>query len=276
MLIITNLLVNYFLLKITAVIAGIGMDRKRAVIASVIGALFSLSIFLPQNIPFSFVIKTASVLCCCLCAFGLDKPTVFLRNSACLMAANLLLSGLLMAVFRNSPTVYINNLNYYFNINPVLLAACIFAVYGAITAVEMLYSGADKRLTYPVTITMNGKTVSGTAFYDTGFKVRDILGNRPVAMCEYDFFKSCLEKEQQKRVEDFVSGNLHGKILPIFYSDVSGEGMMAGVKVDEFTINLDNNRKKVLQGVILALAQKKVLSGAQIIFGKEIYNILGE
>lgn len=276
MLIITNLLVNYFLLKITAVIAGIGMDRKRAVIASVIGVLFSLSIFLPQNLPLSLVIKAVSVLCCCLCAFGFGKLTVFLRNSACLMAANLLLSGLLMAVFRSSPTVYINNLNYYFNINPVLLAACIFAVYGAITAVEMLYSGADKRLTYPVTITMNGKTVSGTAFYDTGFKVRDILGNRPVAMCEYDFFKSCLEKEQQKRVEDFVSGNPHGKILPIFYSDVSGEGMMAGVKVDEFTINLDNNRKKVLQGAILALAQKKVLSGAQIIFGKEIYNILGE
>ena len=276
MLIITNLLVNYFLLKITAVIAGIAMERKRAIAASVTGALFSLSIFLPQNIPVSFIIKTASVMCCCLCAFGFVSLALFIRNSACLLAANLLLSGFLMAVFQNSPTVYINNLNYYFNINPVLLAACIFAVYGAITAVEMLHSRADKRLTFPVTITLNGKSVSGTAIYDTGFKVRDILGNRPVVMCEYEFFRVCMEEEQQRRVEDFASGNPHGKIIPIFYSDVSDEGMLAGVKVDELTVCLDENRKKVLQGAILALAQKKILSGAQIIFGKEIYNILGE
>ena len=85
-----------------------------------------------------------------------------------------------------------------------------------------------------------------------------------------------MEEEQQKQVEDFVSGTPHGKIIPIFFSDVSGEGMMAGIKVDELTVCLDGNRKKVLQGAILALAQKKILSGAQIIFGKEIYNILGE
>ena len=88
-LIVLNIYVNFFLLRITAGITHSPLRTWRCTAASVYGSLFSLTILLPfLGNTVSLIIKLAVAVTIVAFAFGIRCPRRLLINTAAFFAAN--------------------------------------------------------------------------------------------------------------------------------------------------------------------------------------------
>ena len=88
-LIILNIYVNFFLLKITSGITSSHMTTKRCMIASVYGSFFSLLILCPSLNSFAVTsIKVAAAFTIVLIAFGFFGWNRFIKNTVAFFTSN--------------------------------------------------------------------------------------------------------------------------------------------------------------------------------------------
>ena len=99
-LIFLNMFVNFFILQLTAKICKDGYKIFRMISAALVGALFSLYIFLPKS-PFlveaffKLVISAVIILIC----FGFDSIKSLLRRIGIFFATSFLYGGIMLAIW---------------------------------------------------------------------------------------------------------------------------------------------------------------------------------
>lgn len=274
-LIITNIIINYFLVKITAVVSGTYAETKRLIASSVTGALFSAAIFFDIPIMQSALIKLLSVSLCVFIAFGYGGKFIFLKNILSFIAANLALSGFIFFIAQKTEIIYINNYMFYIYLNPVLLVACILSIYILLTLYDFVFSSPKNRL-YRVIIEFNNNEHCLTGFYDTGFGLKDIILHRALIMCDYDTVKNIVDKELSEQIYNFfIDGTYeNNSIIPVFYGDISNKGILPSIKPDNVFI-MKNGKRKELKNTAIVVCRQKLSEEYQIIFGKEIFNRIG-
>ncbi len=249
-LVLTNFIVDYFLLKITARAVKRAPKLKRLLAASFAAALSSLAIFLPeQNFFAEMLLRAALCVLICLICFGYISPRrlavtslVFFTVTLCFAGGMLALSYVLKprgAVIRNSVV--------YFDISPLYLIC--FSVVGFLffSAFSSFIAARSKRAkTCFVTLDFCGVKGDFKAIIDSGNSLCDPIGANAVIIAD------------KKRVQA-----IFGELTPEAFADryravpcgtVSGAGILDGYRCERGTI-ITENETFSLNRPILAISR---------------------
>jgi len=178
-LVVLNLIVDYFLLSLSAYVLKKNVSVWRIVLSAVIGAFSSLYIFLPElPTAVEMLLKTMVCLLMCFCAFGFLNLKSFLRAFFTVTAVSFIYGGAMIAIwyaFKPSGMI-INNSVVYFNVSPVFLILFSLVAYIIIFFVRKITERTAEYSKYCdiYLISDNNKT-SLKAIVDTGNSVEDVF-----------------------------------------------------------------------------------------------------
>ena len=145
-LIFVNMFVNFFILRLSAVLCREKPRAWRILLASFVGALFSLYILLPMGDLFTqSAVKLVTGAVVVTLAFPFAGIKAFLRRVAVFFAASLLYAGFMLAVWYllKPGGMAVNNGVVYFNVSPLLLITVTLVTYAVLT---LLRRAAQRRL----------------------------------------------------------------------------------------------------------------------------------
>lgn len=246
-LIILNIYVNYFLLRITGKITHSHLKVFRCIFASAYGSIYSLIILIPE-VPYILMtgIKFAAAISIVCFAFGVyDKAQIF-RNTAVFFSVNFILAGAVYAVYSwiKPAALHFNNSYFYIDFSLAVLVITTAVMYIAVkTAVIM----SDKNVfcrSYDVLVKHHGKTVCISGLADTGNALVDYFSGSPVIICD------------ESSSSEIIGSNAGLVNLPkgfrlIPCSTVSENGLIPVFRPDEVIIkSVENGTEKRVDALI--------------------------
>lgn len=241
-LIVLNIYVNFFLLRITAGITHSYLRTGRCIAASVFGSLFSLTIFLPDlGLLISMIIKLAAAAGIIVLAFGFTSKKRLIINTSAFFAANFVLAGTVYSIYTLFAPKFIHCSNgcFYIDFSLLILIVTTAALYFAVRFTRMMIdrSPADS---YNILIRAGSKVLSMTGLADTGNGLVDYFTGSPVIICSEESFS------------ELTGSKLDISLLPKGFrllpcSTVSGSGLIPIFRPDEVLIRscMSGERKPV-------------------------------
>jgi len=228
-LIIINLYVNFFLLKACGVILHRRIGTARCIWGAVAGGASSLVILFPALPAFmNVLVKIAIGAAIVLIAFGLGSFRAFLKNALVFIVINIIFAGfmLILHLFASPPGMVYNNGVVYLDISFLALVISTAAAYFLIRTMRYFLDvkfNAEK--VYNVTFEYEGRSVSLSAFADSGNTLTDFFTGKPVIICDRSVFG---ENPPRKGI----------RLLP--YNTVSSSDLLPVFKPDSVKIGEKN------------------------------------
>lgn len=236
-----NLFVNYFILVATSKFMCIKWKTRRLVAGEILGAIYSLYIFLPElNIFISLAIKLFMAFTIVWAVFGIQNFKTFVKTLACFYSVSFAFSGIIFSVWciwkPNGMTI--NNGVVYFNISPIVL---IFSTLIAYTVIEIINritgKKENKNRWCDIDVSFDGKSTVFKAKIDTCNSLREPFSNLPVIVTRENTIASLLPPNLEIKTnyselcgEIFQNKNIKMRIIP--FRTVSGEGLLPAFKPD--------------------------------------------
>lgn len=190
---VTNLLMDYFLLRLVGMLLRCRTGRRRCMAAAVTGALFSCFVlYIPVK-----QVPLAPVLLHGFCALGMVRISYGIRQGSLLAKALLMLylTAFLCGGFWEALSE-----GKELTIGLFLLSAgCTYIGLGTLALIGDSVRAYRKQI-YPVTLKYQGKSCSVYGFYDTGNLLSDPLSGMPVSVAEPEILKSILSEEMTDRL----------------------------------------------------------------------------
>ena len=252
-LIFLNTLVDYFLLLVTAKLSGEKPKTLRTVLASVIGGVSSLYIFLPpQKTVTELLYKAAVAFLTALVCFGARSFKKYLKNTGVFFLVTCAWAGVMFAfwaIFKPYGMV-INNSVVYLSISPTVLVLCSVDGYFAFSVLWRIFKrNVPTAARHKVNVVANGKSVVLNAIADTGNSLEDVFGKGEVIIAD---------KREVERL--FVSVDItqnpalatRYRLLPC--STVSGADTLEAFRCDSAEIESDN-AKITIKNPLLAVSK---------------------
>ncbi len=119
--------------------------------------------------------------------------------------------------------------------------------------VQKIHSSVKQEVTkvggiFPIRITYNGKSVTGTAFLDTGNHLYEPISQEPVSIIEYKLFCKMLSENERDdfnqaihNMEPELFGKLLLRYIP-FHSLGTDKDYILGVRVDDMEIQVEGKK----------------------------------
>lgn len=186
-LIVINFIVDYFLLRLTAMLAGTHIHVRRLLLSAAVSSLTSLTIFLPsipawlsvlRNLIFSAGIS--------MLAFGFQSVYAYFFRTVIFYAVNLIYAGgMLLLCWRTRPNgVLFLDGTLYFQMSPLFLIGVSSILYSGVRLFHLaLGHGRVMIKSTRVLLSQNGIQFELKGFLDTGNHVSDIFTGLPVVFC---------------------------------------------------------------------------------------------
>lgn len=273
-LLAVNLIVDYFLLKVTLKILKITPKTYRLILASILGAVFSLYIFLPKSpvlVEFSvqFIMNSLMMLLC----VGFRSLKSFMRSVITMFCVTCIYGGIMIAVWQvfKPKGMVINNSVVYFNISPLILILFTVAGYFIYLAFSKIFAIASKTAKRcNITLYALGKSVGATAIIDTGNSLTDIFSGSEIIISDKAvaitlFGTTDIEKDPL----------LATRYRTIPCETVSGKGIMEGFRCDMGEIYLEDKIIS-LNNPILAISKTPIKEDYSAILNPKILNLEGK
>ncbi len=244
-----NLLINYFLLILTAKLTPAPTKRLRMFMASMLGSVYSLVILVPSLVlPLDLVLRAFFGMTIAASAFGLKNKRIFLRAYCVFMVSTFLFGGIFSALyFLSSPRgMLVNNSTVYFDISVLDLVIYTIVAYLCMTVVNYIAKRrAPVQLSYKVTIEFFGRKVTLDAIVDTGNSLKEAFSQYPVAVCGIGDVRGLLparlceiisRTDAAGAMQELAASEFATAVRIIPYHDVSGEGMLFAFIPDSFEL----------------------------------------
>lgn len=242
-LIITNIYMDYILLECVRLVTHSPLRKTSAAAASIVGSLFSLTIFLHKINTFCMLlIKIVSAAVVIFTAFGYESRTRFFRRFLTFFIASFVFAGVGTAIsdIFSGKLIISKNGVIYMDFSPAALIITSAAAYIVMRIYRCFSEYSDSGGTYTIIVAHNGKTVSFKAMSDTGNILRDSFSGKAVIVCP----SSGLDK-MFGITEDFSCTasrrtlvRSRARLIP--YKTVSGMGLIPIILPDEIVIVDDN------------------------------------
>lgn len=247
-LIILNIYVNFFLLRITAGITHSPLRTGRCIAASVYGSLFSLMILIPElNTAVTLSVKLAAAVSIVALAFGLHGKRRLLLNTVAFFAANFILAGTVYAVYTmlRPGFIHFNNAYFYIDFSLLVLIITTAALYLAVRIIRIrLDRSPDIGGCYSVLIRAGDKIVSLSGLADTGNGLVDFFTGAPVVICAEECFTELTGSE-------LTTGSLPKGFRLLPCSAVSGNGLIPVFRPDEVLItDCQSGERKPVDAIV--------------------------
>lgn len=263
-LMLVNFVVDYFLILISSRFLNKKPRLYRLLIASAIGGIFSLYIFLPRT---NFLINCgAQIFMCvlmCLVAFGFGGIKSFLRGVSVLFCVNFAYSGAMIAVWLvfKPYGMVINNSVVYFNISPLFLIIFSVTGYFVTVLIKKVLKRPFLQDTYCVaTIFLDNKSLKLSGIVDTGNSLIDVFGISEIFITEEKIVDLLLGEQKQNPT----------RLRKIPCSTITGEKLLDGYRIDGAQI-VFNNKKYYFKNPILAVSTISLVD-SEIIVNPENLN----
>jgi stage II sporulation protein GA (sporulation sigma-E factor processing peptidase) len=267
-LVFLNLIINYFLLLLTAKILNYSPKTLRIVLSALIGALSSLYIFLPASI---FVVENLIKIAICsimaLVAFGFRGIKLFLKNALVLFLATAGFGGVMFAVWKifTPNGMVINNSVVYFDISLVALVGFTVLGYLIFTLLFRLFSkGASSAERCNITVYVDNKSILLSSIVDTGNSIEDVFLMGDIIITDKKHIKALFGTDDIKNDNKFQK---RYRLLPC--TTVSGRDVLEGVRCDRAQIDFQKKRI-VLKKPILAISKIPLNDGDDAIINPKI------
>ncbi len=265
-LVVLNIIVDYFLLRLTARLLKRNTSAWRMVFGAVLGGVSSLYIFLPQLNPlFEAAVRITFCIIISLTVFGFKSIKSFMRAVFIFVAITFGYGGAMTAVwylFKPNGMV-INNSVVYFNVSPLFLIGFSVIAYFII----MLCRGVSERNNIyskkcTISVFADGNNTELTAIVDTGNSIEDMFSKSEVIVADKKVFYSLFE--------DFPTGEALKKryrVLPI--DTVSGEALLDGYRCDKALVRY-GNKNIMLERPVLAVSKATLDDGYNAIINPRV------
>ena len=259
---LTNLLMDYILLRIVGAVFLRRGKRVRILLAAAVGALFScLILYIPSDVVFPAKILLHGGCACgmLVLGLGLKKNGLLLKALVTIYLLAFLIGGFMEAApVKASPSLRF-----------LLVAAGAYMGLSALIYLSDSFRARWKNI-YPVTLSYQGNVQSFLGFWDTGNLLVDPIRGEGVFIVKMEVIETMLPKEKADRLKHFLENpgepedtELSG-LCPHFlpYQTVGDKGMMLAVVLEDLCIQTPGEVIHVADPV-LALAMEPSTLGEE-------------
>ena len=273
-LLVVNLIVDFFLLKITFKLLKTDPKPIRVLISSGIGAVSSLYIFFPESGAFiDITVQLIISSLMMLSALGFKTLKYFLRSVAVFFTVTCVYGGIMTALWQvlKPKGMVINNSVVYFNISPLVLILSTVSGY-------FLYLFLNKILALPsktakkcsLNLYALGKSVGLTGIIDTGNSITDVLSNSEIIIVDKAVAVSLLGRE------DFSNDPLYAtRYRTIPCETVMGRSLLEGFRCDMGEIRFED-KVIPLTNPVIALSKTPIKENYSAILNPKILEKQGK
>ena len=273
-LLVVNLIVDFFLLKITFKLLKTDPKPIRVLISSFIGAVSSLYIFFPEstafiNITYQLIIGSLIMLT----ALGFKSLKYFLRSVAVFFTVTCVYGGIMTALWQvlKPKGMVINNSVVYFNISPLVLILSTvsgYFLYLFLNKIFALPSKTAKKCS--LNLYALGKSVGLTGIIDTGNSITDVLSNSEIIIVDKAVAVSLLG------TEDFSNDPLYAtRYRTIPCETVMGRSLLEGFRCDMGEIRFED-KVIPLTNPVIALSKTPIKENYSAILNPKILEKQGK
>lgn len=266
-LILINLYVTYFQILAVSVFTHRKTVWYRKLSAAGIGAVASLSIFIPQE-----MVLTLTLLKIFLCAliafvaFGYTGFRAYAVSVLFLMLVSFVFSGLMLCVwlFAAPMKMLFINGTVYFGIDTMTIILSTCAAYGVVRIIRYILDKNGKTDgKYTVIIKNNGRECRLSALADSGNGIVDCFSGLPVIVCRRDICADVSPPaidmiENNSDISDIGTQMIKGvRIMP--FSTVGKGGLICIFKAESVVIDDETNEEKYPVNALIGI----VIGGRQ-------------
>lgn len=266
-LILINLYVTYFQILAVSVFTHRKSIWYRKLSAAGIGAVASLSIFIPQE-----MVLTLTLLKIFLCAliafvaFGYTGFRAYAVSVLFLMLVSFVFSGLMLCVwlFAAPMKMLFINGTVYFGIDTMTIILSTCAAYGVVRIIRYILDKNGKTDgKYTVIIKNNGRECRLSALADSGNGMVDCFSGLPVIVCRRDMCADVSPPaidiiENNSDISDIGTQMIKGvRIMP--FSTVGKGGLICMFKAESVVIDDETNEEKYPVNALIGI----VIGGRQ-------------
>ena len=266
-LILINLYVTYFQILAVAAFTHRKTVWYRKLSAAGIGAVASLSIFIPQE-----MVLTLTLLKIFLCAliafvaFGYTGFRAYAVSVLFLMLVSFVFSGLMLCVwlFAAPMKMLFINGTVYFGIDTMSIILSTCAAYGVVRIIRYILDKNGKTDgKYTVIIKNNGRECRLSALADSGNGMVDCFSGLPVIVCRRDMCADVSPPaidmiENNSDISEIGTQMIKGvRIMP--FSTVGKGGLICMFKAESVVIDDETNEEKYPVNALIGI----VIGGRQ-------------
>ena len=266
-LILINLYVTYFQILAVSVFTHRKTVWYRKLSAAGIGAVASLSIFIPQE-----MVLTLTLLKIFLCAliafvaFGYTGFRAYAVSVLFLMLVSFVFSGLMLCVwlFAAPMKMLFINGSVFFGVDTMTIILSTCAAYGVVRIIRYILDKNGKTDgKYTVIIKNNGRECRLSALADSGNGMVDCFSGLPVIVCRRDMCADvsppAIEMiENNSDISDIGTQMIKGvRIMP--FSTVGKGGLICMFKAESVVIDDETNEEKYPVNALIGI----VIGGRQ-------------
>ena len=266
-LILINLYVTYFQILAVSVFTHRKSVWYRKLSAAGIGAVASLSIFIPQE-----MVLTLTLLKIFLCAliafvaFGYTGFRAYAVSVLFLMLVSFVFSGLMLCVwlFAAPMKMLFINGTVYFGVDTMTIILSTCAAYGVVRIIRYILDKNGKTDgKYTVIIKNNGRECRLSALADSGNGMVDCFSGLPVIVCRRDMSADvsppAIEMiENNSDISEIGTQMIKGvRIMP--FSTVGKGGLICMFKAESVVIDDETNEEKYPVNALIGI----VIGGRQ-------------
>ena len=268
-LIVINLFVNWFLLRLTLHLCRRTPRPLRLLCGALGGGLFALVILLePLHWALSLFIRLLGAAALVLIACPVKSPREFFRCFLCFFAANFLFGGGMFALetlLHPRGMVYQNGAVYFPLQLPTLMALTALCYLLLTLILHITRSAAPKKSLCEVTVEVQGRRCRQTALVDTGNALFDSFSGDPVILSEAATLKEILPEPVQNALRDGTWETLRDpawqkRLRLIPYQGVGQAGLLPAFRPDSVTVRIGEN-KTTTAAVLVGVSRTSLGSG---------------
>jgi stage II sporulation protein GA (sporulation sigma-E factor processing peptidase) len=269
-----NFLVHLLLISLAGKICGTPQENRwRSALAALLGAMCSLTIFLPPLPALAEVLlKGGSTMLVVLVASRWRGAGVFVREWIVLMLVSTLFYGLMMLMqgFFAVSGMFVFGNAVYFHIQTPVFILCLAVSYAVVWLANRILQGMshpDER--YRLSLTIEGRQMDLVGFLDTGNHLSEPFSGAPVLVCGLD----TAAKLFPAPVLDAVFGaeneySSHVRQIP--FSSVSGNGLMPAIRGEALVLT-QGEEQFFCQNFYLAVSREQVGNGEwQVLLNRRV------
>lgn len=287
---IENLLMNYIILFATGVILKIKIKHIRLLLASLIGAIYTIIAYISNlRIYSNFFLKLILSLVIIYIAFNPKSVKKLCKFTLIFYLTSFVFGGAAFAfIYIVKPQEILQNNTLELNassLKVILISASIAFVICIIGFKIVKNKISVKDMYCTIKIKLNEKELETKAMIDTGNFLKEPITNTPVIVVEHTLLYDCIPKEILNHLENILGGDFSQippnikeeymprlKVIP-FSSLGKQNGMLVGIKADEVKViyeEQENNYKNIIIGIYNKSLTKK--GEYRALIGLEILN----
>jgi len=271
---IENLIINYIILYATGIISKSKIKQIKLVIASLIGAIYSIMYYILNIELYSnFILKIILSIIMIYIAFTTKKFKTLGKKVILFYLVSFVFAGATLGIIYmvNSQDITIQNgvLIGSYTIKTILIGI-IIAFIIIITGFNIMRTKISRKdLICNIDIEINNKSIKTQAMIDTGNFLKEPITNIPVAVVEHTLLYDVIPKEILNNIDKILGGDLEIlpkhiqneyvsrlKVIP-FSSLGKQNGMLLGVKADKIIVQNEEG-DKTIDKVIIGIYNKSL------------------